>query len=242
MSANPSWVATLDAPDLSVLAPLRLVSGLDVALLPPVLWLRGPDWNEPLALALRKIPGLRRWTVLDGDRLLPEGARVPTGRLPALVWRPLRESLALVLPPAVRAGADASPAALSLVRSTAEQPANALLTGSPAWRDFATTAAEIRLRSLRFAAAHDGRVWIEGTPVPALPGQRYYLQAGVAVPCGWSWSPPVEIAVLRRWLGLADGDTALADVRGQWEIVKAEQFVPASRQAARLTAEVLSHE
>jgi len=242
MSVQPSWVATIDTTDVSVLAALRLVSGLEVAVLPPILWLRGPDWNDALALSCRKIPGLRRFTVIQGGRLLADGARVPTGFLPELRWQPLRDRLVVELPPPVGAVADPPRAPLTLTRSAAEQPANALLAEGRVWREFAISAAEVRLHPLRFAAAQDGRVWIEGAPVPPLPGRRYFQRNGVAVPCGWDWTPALDPAVLRRWLGLAAGDAALAFPEGRWEIIKAEQFVPASRQAARLTAEVLAHE
>src|SRR5437762_6110572 len=93
MSASQSWVAQLDTPEVSSLAALRLVPGLEIAVLAPVLWMRGPDWNDALAMACRKIPGLRRFTLLDGRRLLAGGTRVPLGYLPELRWQPLRESL-----------------------------------------------------------------------------------------------------------------------------------------------------
>jgi hypothetical protein len=125
------------------------------------------------------------------------------------------------------------------VRSEVVQPANALLADWNAWRDFAVSAAYIRLQPLRFAAARDGRVWIEGEPVPSLGGRRFFFQQGVAVPCGYRWAPALDAEAVRRWLKLAPGDAAFASPEGEWEIIKAEQFVPASRQAVRLTAEVL---
>jgi hypothetical protein len=242
MSTTPqSWVATIDTPDPAILSPLRLIPGLEIAPLPPFLWLRGPDWNDTLALACRKIPGLRRYTLLDGKRLVPEARRVPTGFLPELRWQPLRESLPVALPtPHESHSSQSSHAPLTLVRSATIQPANALLTTWSAWHSFATTTAELRLQSLRFATAHDSRVYIEGTPVPTLPGQRFHQRHGIAVPCGWTWSPALETAVLRRWLSLAEGDTAIASPDGPWEIIKAEQFIPATRHAVRLTAEVLA--
>jgi hypothetical protein len=48
--------------------------------------------------------------------------------------------------------------------------------------------------------------------------------------------------VMARWLSLAAGDVAFTDAGGRWEIIKAEQFIPATRAAARLTAAALHHE
>lgn len=242
MNAEASWVACLDAADAGALAALRLVPGLEIAPLADAVWLRGPAWNDALAQVLRMVPGLRRFTAQADGQLLAEGARVPGGWLPELRWEPLREWLPVALPTALGAGKMGARAPVRLVRSTAERPANAVLADIRAWLAWAGCAAEIRLRPLRFAAARDGRVWIEGTPPPALAGRHFHLSDGVAVPCGFACAPDPGARVLRRWLALAEGDTAFAHADGRWEILKAEQFVPAMRSAARLTAEVLGDE
>jgi hypothetical protein len=239
MNENTPWVASLETQDAEALGELRLLLGLELAEDGPRLWLRGPGWDDALALALRKVPGLRRFGVLPGGQLLPSDARVPHGRLPELRWRPLREWFGVVLPPVRTATRSLHHAPVTLVRSVEVQPANALLTDLTAWRAFAVTTAAIRLRPLRFAAARDGRAWVEGVPVPAIAGRRFHVRAQVAVPCGFAWSPPVEAEVLRRWLSLAEGDVAFASAEGDWEIIRAEQCVPASRSAARATVEAL---
>jgi hypothetical protein len=233
------WVACLPEAEAARLAALRLLPGLEVASQAGVVWLRGPACDDALDFALRKVSGLRRFTVQADGQMIAEGARVPGGWLPALTWQPLRSSQPVALPVARGPGQVGSLAALGLVRSSVAQPAQALLTTIEVWLAWAGSAAEIRLRPLRFAAAHDGRVWIEGSPLPALPGQHFYLAEGVAIPCGLACEPDPGARVLRRWLSLAGGDTALAHPEGRWEILRAEQFVPAMRSAARRTAEVL---
>ena len=242
MSAAPSWVGCVDASEADALAALRLRPGLEVASLANVLWLRGPASDEELDLALRKVPGLRRFALRADGQLIADGARVPEGYLPVLRWQLLRDWLPLAMPGSLGAGVAANRVSIRLVRSVDELPANALLTEIRAWRDWAEGAPAIRLRPLRFAAAGDGRVWVEGTPLPSLPGARFHRSDGVAMPCGWKVEPNVGTPVLRRWLALAEGDTAFAPPDENWEIVKAEQFVPAMRSAVRLTAEALRHE
>jgi hypothetical protein len=242
MNAAPSWVGCVDASESDALAALRLRPGLEVAPLANTLWLRGPSIDEDLDLALRKIPSLRRFALQADGQLIADGARVPEGYLPALRWQLLRDWLPLALPASLGGGAVTNRVAVRLVRSVAELPANALLTGIRVWHDWAEQAPAIRLRPLRFAAAGDGRVWVEGTPLPALPGARFHRSDGVAIPCGWKVEPHFGTAVLRRWLALAEDDTAFAQPDGKWETLKAEQFVPAMRSAVRLTAEALGHE
>jgi MoxR-vWA-beta-propeller ternary system domain bpX2 len=241
MKDGSPWTARLNASESSALAGLRLYAGLEVAEVGEVIWLRGADWSEALRLALRKVPGLDRFELSAGGRLLADGARVPQGRLPELPWQPMARWASVSLRAAPGLVAPPARAALRLVRSSVERAAGGVLAGLPAWHDFAIGAAEIRLRPLRFAAARDGRAWIEGIPLPALPGRRFSIEGGIAIPCGFKCSPALSAAPLRRWLGLADGDVALVGEDGLWEIIKTEQFVPATRSAVRTTAEALAH-
>jgi hypothetical protein len=242
MSAAPSWVGCVDASESDALGALRLRPALEIAPLGNVLWLRSPAIDEELDLALRKVPGLRRFALRPDGQLIADGARVPEGYLPTLRWQLLRDCFPLAMPASFGGGVMTNRVPIRLARSADELPANALLTEIQAWRGWAEGAPAIRLRPLRFAAAGDGRVWVEGTPLPALPGARFHRSDGAAIPCGWKIEPHVGPLVLRRWLVLADGDTAFAQPDGKWQIVKAEQFVPAMRSAVRLTAEALGHE
>lgn len=241
MSAPARWVACVPEPEAAGLAALRLLPGLEIASLAGAVWLRGPAWDDALAQALRKVPGLRRFTAQADGQLIAADARVPMGWLPALAWSPLRSSLPMALPAAQGPGWAIEKAAVRLVDSAAIQPAQAILTGIEAWRAWAENAPEVRLQPLRFAAARDGRIWIEGSPLPGLAGRHFYLRAGVALPCGLACAPDPGASVLRGWLGLAEGDTAFALDDGRWEILRAEQFMPAMRSAVRRTAEALGH-
>lgn len=231
----------MPAADSFSVAGLRLTAGLEAAEIGDVFWLRGPAWSEPLRLALRGISGLERFELLPRGRLLAEGTRVPRGRLPELRWLALQRWFPVTLPTVHGLSTAPLPAALRLVRSLEELPAGGLLAELSAWLEFATGAAEIRLHPLRFAAARDGRVWIEGKPLPALPGRRFSIREGVAIPGGFQHSPALSFAAIRRRLGLAEGDVALAAESGEWEIIKAEQFVPVTRSAVRATAEAPGH-
>jgi MoxR-vWA-beta-propeller ternary system domain bpX2 len=239
MSDGAPWAAHVELADASGLADLRLLPGLEIAQMAHVYWLRGPAWDSALGLALRRVSGLRVFRVLPDGALLRQGARVPEGRLPELRWEPLRIAAAVQLAAPLPGGVRPSPVSLRLVRTSVEQPARGLLTDAPSWRDWADRAPNIRLQPLRFAAARDGRVWIEGAPISTLSGQRFQVAEGVGVPCGFTWQPAIDAQALARWLGLAKGDAALASTGSEWEIIKDEQFVPATRSGARLTAEAL---
>src|SRR5438128_320238 len=98
MKEGAPWVGRINAAESSPLAELRLVAGLEAAEIGGVVWLRGSAWSEALRLALRGISGLDRFELLASGRLLAEGARVPSGRLPELRWEPLARWFPVTLP------------------------------------------------------------------------------------------------------------------------------------------------
>ena len=81
----------------------------------------------------------------------------------------------------------------------------------------------------------DGRVVLRGKPLPPIPGKRLVEVEGIAVPCGFAWTPPVDAEVVREILGLLPGDLALLEADGTHERIESSAFVPGSRAAARTT-------
>lgn len=225
-------------------ASLRRLPGLEVAEEADAVWLRAPADDETLNRLLRALPG-QRFRLIDGDQLVPWGKRVPTERLPRLDWRPLAEWSAIALPVAALPAPITSRVALQLVRGGPEQPPAALLADWQEWSSYATGAAEVRLRPLAFALSGPQesvqRAFIIGNPLPPLAGRPYTVADGIAVPCGWTFSPAVGGGVIRKLVALAKGDVALFDVDGTFERIAAEHFVPAGRGAVRESARGASH-
>lgn len=223
---------------------LRRLAGLEVAEEADAVWLRAPADNETLDRLLRTLPG-QQFRLLDGNQLVPWGKRIPTERLPRLDWRPIAEWSAITLPVAALPAPLTSRVALQLVRGGPEQPPAALLADWQEWSSYATGAPEVRLRPLAFALTGPRefvqRALIVGNPLPPLAGRPYTVADGIAVPCGWTFSPAVGSGVIQKLVALAAGDVALFDVDGAFERIAAEHFVPAGRGAVRESARGASH-
>lgn len=240
---NAGWVIRVDAAAAAALGGLRCRRGLEVLEQDVVVWLRGPaiDQQDEKAAAtfdleLRCLPGAERFTVGEDGQLVPHGRRVPQGRLPEGTWSPLSEWLEVELPTAALAGELPSPALLQIVRANSQLEANVLLTSLETWSRFGATAAQVRLAPLAFAANDEGQCVIRGTPLPPIPGTRYVEREGVAVEAGWTWSPPLDAAVLREAFRLGEGDVALLHRDGSRDRLRADDFVHAARSAIRLSA------
>lgn len=237
-------IVKIDREHARQLAALRRLARLEVAEQADVIWLRAPADDDALDRLLRALPG-QRFQLLDGDQLVPSGKRVPSDRLPRLAWQPIAEWSAIAPPVAAIPAMVSSRIALRLVRGGPEQPPAALLADWQEWLRYAIAAPEVRLRPLAFALSapqeshpHEPaqRAFLVGSPLPPLAGHPYTLDEGIAVPCGWTFSPAAGGAVIREVLRLLEGEVALFGVDGSFERIAGEHFVRASRSAVRESA------
>jgi hypothetical protein len=193
---------------------------------------------------LRQLPAIERYVVQSDQALLAQGALVPRGYLPQGKWLPLQHWLPVVAPQLLfleyrGEGAKDTSVVLTLIRDQTLREPNLLLTPQVAWSEYAASAPLIRLQRWSFAANDRREALIRGLPLPPLPGQRLVESAGVAVEAGWTWSPPVDAAVIRRKQRASSDDLLLLragpDAQAVVEVVPAASFVKASRSAVRLT-------
>jgi MoxR-vWA-beta-propeller ternary system domain bpX2 len=229
------WAACLSDARADDFAALRLFPAVEVAVVGGVWWLRGEKLDQDLQRELKKIPRLVVFEILVSQRLRLVASRIPDRTLPPAVWRPVKEAVAVTLPIAALAGEARQKIQVTLVRTAAEQAAAALQVGLDAWAQYATEAPTVRLRPLRFAAMEERQVLILGHPLPGISGKGYAESSGIFVPCGFTWSPRVDAAVLRQLLNLKETDIALLAEDNTHQVIHAEQFVPASRSATRNT-------
>ena len=233
-AASP-WAVCLPWREVGSTLVLRLKPGLLAAREGDRFWLRGHDWSEGMTRLLRQLP-LEAWYRVQPDgQLIRSDARVPSGRLPALDWRPFEAHWELDLPPASLPGRAEGRVSLRLERTDAVRDADAIVLDSKTWAEYAVDSPAIRLKPLSFAVCEDGRCLIRGRPVPPLPGVRLWESAAVLVPCGYTWQPAVDTAVVKQVLEVGEDDLVLWHASGAWERLSTDQFVRATRSAVRAT-------
>jgi hypothetical protein len=223
------------------------------------LWARGDALDERLEIELKKLPG-ERFSLVDGEpppqlspiqprasqagvpgegdrRLRAEGSRIPRGKLPLGKWMPISEWFTLEPQTASLPGVGISKVAVRWDRSDRTVEASILITRGEHWRRWAVDAPAVRLQALRFALSEDGRVLVWGKPLPPIAGERYAEADGIAWPCGLEPRPGFDAATLREALQFDAGALALFDGGEGYELIAAEDFVPATRSAVRLSIE-----
>tara|TARA_R110002096_G_scaffold316010_6_gene510322 strand:+ start:7920 stop:8666 length:747 start_codon:yes stop_codon:yes gene_type:complete len=230
------WIARIEAKDAVSVGNLRTVAGVEAALGAGVVWLRGSSNDEALPVELARLSAqVFRWLPPDGLALLE--SEIPVARLPELEWRPLCEMTRPTVEQLLLPGKLSQRLALRLTPSgKVDCEPNVLQTSLSDLEKWVGSSAEIRWKELRFAAGYDGTVIVRGTPIPSLPGSRYFESDGVAIPLGQRLDPPVPSSVLAQAMQLVSGDLGI--FRGEhWERIEGANFVPVSRAAVRLTAQ-----
>ena len=211
---STQWTFRIMLDHLYRVGNLRSMPGIMASLDSDAIWLRGDSLDDALHRILSAVADGPVFQLAPDGRLTPFGCTVPTERLVAQTWQPLTELLRPVLPSPALTKVRLPRVTLHLERmeQTNEQhDAALLLTNWPTFRDWAESAAEIRLLACRFAVCSqlDGetdfsnaspRVAIVGNPLPPLPGKRFWLAGRVAVPLGFHWSPSVDSKTLERTL------------------------------------------
>jgi len=236
---NQPWALCMAREDAAALGALRLVPGLEVAEAGSDVWLRGQRAEEKLIPRLLGLPAMARYEWKAPDHLRRLDQRIASHRLPLLRWQPLDAWLRVELPAAAFPASEPAPVALRLVRSGEEHTPDMLLTSVAEFRQFTLHAARVRLERLSFAASAQGEVLVRGVPLPPLPGARFVLHDGVAVPAGFGWAPAVSKDVLARRFGASNDAPVLWNADGTLTRFHSEQFVPASRSAVLATEEGL---
>lgn len=226
--------------DAALLAALRLVPGIEVAEADKTIWLRGKHCDEHLGTRLAVLPASGRFEWMAPNRLRRIDQRIPSACLPELRWLPLDAWLRVDVAVAAMPAHGPERVPLQLARSTEEREPELLLTNLKSLKDFAATAARIRLEHLRFAVNAAGDVLLRGTPLPPLTGRRFALHGGIAVPAGFSWQPAVGADVLARSFGVSGDALLVWNEDGTVTRLHTEQFIPLTRSAVLATDQALA--
>lgn len=219
------------------LGPLRTLGGLEVHENGDEIWLRVRETSEEIQTALKSLPAATAFRVLDDGQLCQWGNLVPHGFLPTGPWESLSRWMAIELPRASLSGRVVNRVPLELVRDSQPRDANLLLTSLEHWHDYGRTAPQVRLACLQFAVSVNNEVLIRGVPLPPIPGKQFVEERGIAIPCGWRWSPAVDVDVLVQAFSHSEHSLLLWREHGEMERITNDQFVRATRSAIRLSAE-----
>jgi hypothetical protein len=227
--------ASLPSASLAVLADLRCLPDVRVALIGDRAWVRWPAGEEAVLRRVLPVAGAELFAERNGLWYRP-GHALPTFGLPLdAPTQPLDRALTPAPfqaepppPPQLQ------PARLRLVRDGQPRAATALLAYLEivrGWADLATTA---QLTPLRAARAGE-QVLLVGQPLPPLPGAERFWGVGLLVPLGCRPEPALPERALRAALGV-QAEQILLLREGGAEVIPQAALQPLTRARVRLAA------
>jgi hypothetical protein len=224
--------------DAASLGPLRLIPGILVLVDEESIWIRGDGSDESIDLPLRKLPAAR-FHIVDENKLLEPGKRIPRGVLPVGEWVAIADWLQPVAQTAALPGTAPAKTTLTWGFSDRVEEARILRTDPETFRAWALRVARVRLEGLRFAVSESGSVLIWGEPLPPIPGRRFVERDAVAWPCGMACEPAVDAKILREITCAAQGDHAedliVFNDDGSFTAIPQSAFVAMTRASVRLS-------
>lgn len=203
--------------------------------MPGATWIRGNTAGVEIERIFKTLPFTSIFHIVSENLLIKIGDKVPSGMLPPMAWISFNRWLRIEFPSAALAAETFPTLELKLVRSADEKVPSVLLTRLEEWQKFISTASQIRISPLRFASNGGGEIVIQGNPLPSLPGKRFYTEGQIAIPLGFTWHPAVSATVFTSIMNAGKGVLVLWENEQVLREIKAEQFVPASRSAVRMT-------
>lgn len=227
-------VLVLSVQHAASLGSVRTFPGLLAAADHEHIWVRGIPTGRP-ARKISQLPAVKTYFMDEQEHLFAAGTLTPTATLPALEWQPLLSFIKVTLPVSALPGVMEKPQRVKLARHSHMVDSTALLTTLEAWEEYAVTAPLIRLQHLYFAVSENADVLIVGSPLVPLPGQAYTLKDNILLPVGYDFDPPVIAELVAAELNPDNDGLLLFHQSGNWEKIRMDYFVPATRSAVRLT-------
>lgn len=231
LNAITHRVGRIAATDIGALAIHRGLAGWSLCPADSeAFWLRVPVEDEEI---FRRLPLLGRWSADAHGTLVREGRRIPEAMLPAEGWQAVSTFLSIEPPRRSAPGMPPPAVAFRLQVESEDHPAAALLCGGDIFAAWVETAFAQRLDCLRFACCEDGRVFVAGLPLPAIPGAGFHQLGRLWLPCGYGLPEHVWPELIEELLVLGRNRMAILHPDGSHEELDEENLVPSSRAAVR---------
>ncbi|GEM_PF-4864034 len=193
-----------------------------------VLWTDPDAQTEQLRLRWR---GLALFAVDPEDRLIPLDHNLPHGKLPQGPWRTLEEWLPLescAALPAPRVAPESC--SLRLQRSVHIREATLLCCSLAEWARWLRHVPTAMLEGREFRVSQEGELWLRGGQrLPAIQGQRYSVEQGLALPLGFTVEPRLPASLIRRACGTSSSDLLVFHPEGYFIELSGEGWSPSSR-------------
>jgi hypothetical protein len=227
-------VLKLSKADKTHIAAVRCHHDLIVAETGDAIWIRGISSADYLSSPAKLLPAINTFTLDKDDHLFLAGSITPITKIQKLEWVKIAEYCNVEMPTAAIPAKVETTYQVKIVPSDNSRNTGALITTLDQLKLYAESAAEVRLKSFRFAVSENETTILIGDPIPPIEGKEYWIEHNILLPVGFDFEIPfVSKLVLdkvnsKNHLLIFNEDT-------NYEMISSDQFVEGSRSAIRLT-------
>lgn len=226
-------VLLLSKKNLASVAEIRCKENIFIAEENEHLWLKAIN-QENFDIDLKKIPSLKTY-FLKENYLFEQKNVIPSKKIPLLRWYPVTDFIRPDFSVSLPSGQNKESYSIKIIKSDKFHDSDAILTDLSTLKIFANSAPEIRLKKLLFAVSNSGKVIIVGNPLPSIPGNDYWLNGNLLLPCGYDFEIPVISSFISDKLDPQRVSYIIFDKNGDWQRIFRENFVTMTRSGIRLT-------
>jgi len=230
-----SFYLQIPISELSPLGSVRNQKHLKMGAEDDFVWVKGFSEPEIRSTLIRSIPYARRFYEQNG-RLYLIDSQLPERSIPAILWTPIERYLPLEVAKYNHNffGLD-DKVELTLVPSDREQEAEALLVSAKVLAQYVETAAEFRMKPIKWLVLGKAEALLIGKPLLPLPGKTYWKREKLFLPTGYELNHPMLHAALASKLNLRANDLLLWHTDAGLNVLKASYFKKLSISSVRLT-------
>jgi len=228
-------VLVLEEKYREALGAVRGITGLKAASDGELIWLKGITMHNASNKPISSLPVLHSYTLNENELLFPEGSKTPTQKLPVFEWMQIKQFVPVTMPVSAMPGSSPPTTTITLSRTELIKETHALLVNLSAWKTYAESAPETRLRPLQFAVSAQNEALIYGQPLPNIPGQAYWLNGQMLLPAGYDFDPPIVARLIAAQQAEDQPAFMLFNSDGSWQLITYNMFKPARRSTVRLT-------
>ncbi len=231
-------IFTFNLNNIESLGNVRCMEEIQIAIDENLIWLRGIIDTPDIDIKIKQLPAKDTFIINENNLLFAPKSLTPISLIPVLEWKPIKELIKVETPIAAMPGNPNEKVEIKLKQSNLNKNGDALLATLAIWKEYSEIASAIRLEQLKFAVSEKNEVLIVGNPLPPIPGNEYWLENGILLPCGYNFEIPIVADLINKKLNDKNDSILLFNLNGTFQKIDRSFLVKARRSAIRLTKEI----
>jgi hypothetical protein len=187
-SLSNQYVIKLPFENKDLLGSIRNWKKVSIAYSEKHVWVNGLNDEEIQSKLICSIPGIIRYALKD-NRLFLFGSKVPTAKMPSLLWTPIQRAMPLRFPKMNHNYfGNYDDLQIDIVKSDVEHKSDAMTINLDDFERYMSKAPQVRTSNLKWCLLNKKSILIVGYPLLPIPGDVYWTLNDHLIPSGYTFN------------------------------------------------------